>query len=290
MGIEVHVNAGHDLAESAVQAIGAITRVVTAADAEAFKVNPTQLKAAFTKYHTWATCKAAYLKDPTGHPQTYKSYNEPEVQMVLMPTGCRILDISKEPVIVKTAKFVNESGSKATFHVEISDQVTDSVTSSWSTGGQLTVEQAFQYGVTFLGTGGQGTTTVSYTQQWGVGGEHSKQVTVGSTTGVDVELEPGKGVIAELAATRGKMRVQVDYNAYLTNRAMSFESDGKTWRSPINNVMTGTGIPNSIKSTETLEVGYYSDSVVIIRDLATQSVITQLGVNEESSEPLLLSL
>jgi hypothetical protein len=54
--------------------------------------------------------------------------------------------------------------------------------------------------------------------------------------------------------------------------------------------MTGTGIPNSIKSTETLEVGYYSDSVVIIRDLATQSVITQLGVNEESSEPLLLSL
>lgn len=292
MDVKVNVTANRDVATSVVQAVGEVVRVVTPADAAAFKVNPTQLRDAFSKYHS-SVCKAAYLRDPTGRTENFAYYKEPEVQMFLRPTASRILGITSEPVIVKTATFLNESGVDATFHVGISDQVEESVTSTWSTGGELSIEQAFEYKVDMLGVNVGGTTTISYTQQWGVGGEHSTRTTVGSDSAVDVVLKPGQGVIAELTATRGVMQVQIDYNAFLYGRAISYETN-KTgsviWRSPISNVMAGNNIPNSITSTETLKVGYYSNSTVVIRDIKSGSLVAEVDMQESSSEPLVLTV
>ena len=116
-------------------------------------------------------------------------------------------------MILKTQKFDNSSSVEATFNVSISDSVSETATSTWSTGGTFTIGQKVSG---FLGSSVGGETSLSYSQSWGIGGSQSKTVTVGSNSGIQVTLKPRQKVIAELTASRGVMTVRVRYNARLS--------------------------------------------------------------------------
>ena len=133
----------------------------------------------------------AYLHSPTPWGDLYETYCWQQVQTLLVVPKAKILGITSEPVIVKTQKFENNSSKKGTFNVAISETVQDTTTSSWSTGGTLTVGQKFEYKVKFLGTGGGGETSLSYSQSRGIDGSESKSTTVGSSSAVSVELATG---------------------------------------------------------------------------------------------------
>ena len=149
----------------------------------------------------------------------------------------------------------------------------NTTSSNWSTGGTLTIGQKFSYGVKFLGAGAEGETSLSYSQSWGVGGQESKSITVGSTAGVSVELDPGESVVAELSASRGVMKVRIRYTAYLIgNTAINYNptyKDHHFWSLGISGVMSKDGISNSVISTEDIEIGYYSNSKVELKDKTT---------------------
>ncbi len=129
-------------------------------------------------------------------------------------------------------------------------------------------------------------TSLSYSQTWGVGGEYTKSVTLGSTSGVSIELDPGKSVIAALSASRGSLKVRVWYNAYLTGKtAVNYNPTYKGhhfWGLGISGVMSKGGVSNSVVSTEDIEVGLYFDSKIELKDKETNSVVASYMMSDKS--------
>ncbi|GBE74604.1 MAG: follicular epithelium yolk protein subunit [Microcystis aeruginosa L211-07] len=275
MGISISIVAGQDKSASSVNASGSVQHVITDEERTTFSLGDKQLKDAVNAYFGKSP-NDAYLHSPTPWNDLYKTYGWPQVQMVLVVQSAEILGITSEPVIVKTQEFSNNSSKKGIFNVGISDQVNDTVSSNWSTGGTLHVEQMIKYEIGFLGTGGGGETTLSYEQSWGIGGQKSKEVQVGSTSGVSVELEPGETIVAELSASRGVMKVRVRYNAYLIgSTAVNYNptyKDHHFWSLGIGGVMSAAGISNSVQSTEDIEIGYYSNSKIELKDKKTNAL------------------
>ncbi|MHA7059827.1 hypothetical protein ACWGOQ_0021545 [Aquimarina sp. M1] len=99
----------------------------------------------------------------------YKTYNWPQVQMVLVVQSTEILGITSEPVLVKTHDFTNSSDKKGIFNVAVSESLNNITSSNVSAGGTLTIGQNFTYGVKFLGAGAEGEISLSYSQSWRAG-------------------------------------------------------------------------------------------------------------------------
>ncbi|MGQ0604469.1 MAG: ETX/MTX2 family pore-forming toxin [Anaerolineales bacterium] len=275
MGISISIVAGQDKSASSVDASGSVQHVIEKKERTTFKLGDKQLKNAVKAYFGKSPSDA-YLCSPTPWNDLYKRYRWPQVQVVLVVQSAEILGITSEPVIVKTQEFVNRSSRKATFTVSISESVNNTTSSNWSTGGTLSIGQKFSYGVKFLGADAKGETSLSYSRSWGVGGQESKSITVGSTSGLSVELGPGEAVLAELSASRGVMKVRIRYNAYLSgSTALNYYPKYKGhhfFHLGISGVMSKGGISNSVISTEDIEVGYYSNSKIELKDKKTMAL------------------
>jgi len=275
MAINVKIIAGPDQQSSNVSASGSIKHIITNQERDAFHLSDSQLKKAIGAYFGHAPGNA-YLHSPTPWDDLYNSYKWPQVQMVLTVERAEILSMTSTPSIIKTQTFKNSSSHAGEFNVEIEETVENTTTSNWSTGGTLTIGQEFEYGIDFSGIEAKGTTSLSYSQSWGVGGSHSKSISVGSSSGVKVQLEPGESVIADLSASRGVMKVRLHYNATLIGRtAINYNPTYKGhhfWGLDIGAVMAKGGISNSMKSTEDIEIGYYSNASVELRDPVSNKV------------------
>jgi hypothetical protein len=268
--MNISIVAGLDEEKSSIAVSGKEMHVITEEEKATFGLNDHALKEAVKKYFGKAP-NDVFIRSPTPWNDLYKTYGWKQVTTKLRPVSGHILEVTSEPTVVKTAKFENNSSQDASFNVSISESVTDTSTSTWSTGGSLSFSQKIEYGVKFLGVGGKGETAMSFTGSWGTGGSHSKSITVGSTSGVDVTLKPGKGVESVLSATRGVMKVEVKYNASLSGSvAVNYNPTYKGhhfYGLPVSAVMDAGGIPTFITSTETIEIGYFSDSKLKIQDL-----------------------
>lgn len=274
MGISVEIEAGYDKSSSRVNASGSVRHVISDKERDTFKLSDKHLKDAVKAYFGKSP-HDAFLRSPTPWHDLYKRYHWQEVQVVLAVQRAEILEITSEPTIMKTQEFVNNSSETATFNVAISESVQDTVSSHWSTGGTLTVGQEIEYGVDFI-VDVKGKTSISYSQSWGIGGEHSKTVTVGSESGMSVELKPQEAVEARLSASRGVMKVRITYRAHLIGQtAINYKHKYKGhhfWALPIGLVMAAGKISNSNESTEEIKIGYYSNSKIELIDKATGKV------------------
>jgi hypothetical protein len=268
MGIQIQIIAGPDATSSSVAASGSIQHIITDTEVNTFGVNDSPLKNAVGKYFG-KNPNDAFLHSPTPWNDLYKTYGWQQVTTVVVVQKAEILNIDSQPTIIATQSFKNNSTVKGTFNAGISQQVTNTVSDSWSTGGTLTIGQEIEYGIKFLGTGVTGTTSMSYSQSWEVASSHETAVTVGSTSGVTVELNPGESVNAQLTANKGSMKVRVTYQAYLIgNTAVNYNptfKDHHFWCLDLPSVMAAGGIKNSFTYTEDLEIGYYSDSEVELK-------------------------
>lgn len=276
-GLTVTLVAGKDKDSSSVKVEGSIQHVITDEERETFNVKDSKLKEAVEKYFGKKP-NDAYLHSSTPWGDLYKTYKWEQTQMVLVATSAEILEITSNPVALKSQTFENYSSHEAEFNVSISDSVTHTTTSSWSTGGTLSIEQKFKYNVEFLGAGGGGETTLSYSQSWGIGGSESKSITVGSGSGVTVSLKPQQAVEATLSASQGVMKVRIHYEAKLTGTAaVNYNPTYKGhhfWDLPINSVMSADKISNSITSTEDIELGYFSNGTIEIKDKETDEMVS----------------
>lgn len=270
MGIDVKIVAGPDQGSSSAEVSGSIQHIITPEERVTFGLSDTQLKNAVGKYFG-KNPKDAYLSSPTPWGDLYKTYGWEQVSVVLVPVKAEILGITSNPTIIKTQEFVNSSSVTATFNVGISETLSNTSTSSWSTGGTLSVEEKISFSVTIEGIASVGGEyRMAYDQSWGIGGKESKEVSVGSTQGLTVELKPGESVVSELTASRGEMNVLVYYDAYLKGyAAVNYDptfKDHHFWALPISEVMSAAGISNSVKSNQTISIGYYSNGQVELKD------------------------
>lgn len=269
MGIEISIKAGADAATSSVSASGSLQHVITDTEKQTFGLQDSALKSAVEKY--WGKKpNDAYLHSDTPWGDLYKTYNWPQVQTVLVVDSATVTGITSEPVIIATKTLTNYSSREATFSAGISDQVCNTTESSWSETSSVSVSQSFNYEVSFLGSGGGGETSMSYSQEWGQGGSQSDSITVGSDTGVSVTLEPGESVDAQLTASRGVMKVRIVYKAYLVGDvAVNYNPTYKGhhfFALDVGGVMDAAGLPKSRLFTEDIQVGYYANSKVVLTD------------------------
>ena len=273
-GFFIEIRAGKDQQSSSVNVTGNVQHIITDTERATFQLKDSQLKEAVKTYFGKKP-DDAYLHSPTKH-DLYNTYNWQQTQTVIVSTSAEILAVTSEPQILKTQTFENDSSKEATFNVSISDSVTDSVTSSWQQGGEFTVDQKIKYNVEILGTGGGGETGFSYTDSWGASDSKSQQVTVGSNSGIEVQLQPGESVVAELSAYRGVMKVRVRYNSYLigttANNYSKTYKGHHFWDFSTPSVMSTSSISNSIVTVEDMDLGYYSNGKVTLVDSETKAV------------------
>jgi hypothetical protein len=121
-----------------------------------------------------------------------------------------------------------------------------------------------------LGVGVKGETSLNYEHSWGQGGSESKSVILGTSSGVSVSLDPGESILAELSASRGVMKVRIIYNAYLTGvSAVNYNPTFKGhhfWALDIGGLLNAGNIPNSVQIVEDIEIGFFGNSSINIKD------------------------
>lgn len=269
MGIEISIKAGLDTATSSVAATGSVQHIITDNERGSFGLSDDQLKDAVAKYFG-ARPDDAYLHSDTPWGDLYKTYSWDQVQTVLVVDSATITGITSEPEIIAQQTFKNNSTLTGNFDCSIHDSVTNTTENTWSHSNSIEIDQMIKYGISFLGTGGGGETTMKYTHTWGESKSESTSVEVGRSTGVQVELNPGQAVQAILTASRGTMNVRVAYRAYLTgSTAINYGGTYQGhhfWSLPIDAVMNTAGISNSISITEDISIGFYANSTVEIKD------------------------
>lgn len=269
MAIQIDVNAGLDAATSSVQASGNVIHVISDLEKGTFNIKDANLKELVLKYFGQRP-NDAYLHSDTPWGDLYKTYNWSQVQVNLVVQSAKILGITSEPQIVNTQKFSNNSSKKGNFNVAITQQVNNTSQSSWSSSDKIAVGQKISYNIGFLGIGVKGETSLNYEHTWGQGGSESKSVTIGTSSGVSVSLEPGESILAELSASRGVMKVRLVYNAYLTGySAVNYNPTFKGhhfFALDIGGLLSAGGITNSVQITEDIEIGFFGNSAINIKD------------------------
>lgn len=270
-GLVINIKAGATVGESSVNATGTVVNVIADSERASFGIgSDADLKQAIGKY-LGKVPDNAYLHSPTPPwGDLYKKHGWNQVQRVLQPIKAQILGIKTKPTILSTNTLTNESNKTAMYTTKISEQVTDTVSIEWSNSSKLSVGLMISYGFKFLGTGIEGEVSFGFEQTWGNGRTETKQMTAGMETGVTVELKPRESVIAELSASSGKMHVRITYEAHLIGRTIAYYNNGHkgfhTWAPDIGAVLGGS---NKVQVVEDIEVGYYSNATVKLRNAKT---------------------
>lgn len=288
MSIYINISASKDT--STVSWGGVNVAVISTQEMDTFKLNKRQLEDA-VKNGGWLRPNDAYLRKPTPW-GLYDKYTWPETQRGLYIQGSKVLERSSKPVIVATKEFKNESSVPVTFNAGIEQSVENTVSSQWSTGGSLSVGQTISYNVGFLGSGGGGETSMNYEQSWGIGGERSKTTTVGSSAGVEVELQPGQAVIVELIATRGILKIEFEYIASLKGiAALNYNPPYKGAHFhgvSVPLLMKANDISNAIKSREVVEIDFFSESKITVKDKYNDKLIKEVDTSNLRHEGFIL--
>ncbi|MDI1251196.1 MAG: hypothetical protein PSV13_20200 [Lacunisphaera sp.] len=271
--IKVSIVAGKTGNESSIKASGSVQHVITDKERGSFGIEDRALKEAVDAYFGEKP-NDAYVKSPARSDDLYKKYDWPQVQTVVGVTGARILSVTSKPVIVSTQTFTNHSSKAATFNCAISQSVQTTTESNWSTTDTVEVGQKIEYGVSFIAEV-KGETSLTYSHSWGQGGSQSESVTVGSDSGVSVELQPGESVKATLTASRGELSARVSYEAHLIgDAAVNYNPTHKGhhfWGLGIQGIMGAKGITNSKTYTEDITVGFYTDSMIEVVNATTNT-------------------
>jgi hypothetical protein len=269
MPLTISVNAGPDAQSSTVTVSGTDLHIITDGERAAFNIEDASLKSAVAAYFGEAP-DDAFLCSPTPWGDLYQTYGWQQVQTTLAVQSATILGVSGNPAILSSQIFKNDSSIPADFNTGITQEVAVGTESNWTNSSALEVGQTISYEIGFLGSGAGGETSMSFTETWEEGGSESETVTLGTSSGVVVTLQPGQAVEAELEASKGVLQVQIVYQLTLAGvTAINYGDtykDHHFWGLDINAVMQAGGLPTSIVTTETLSVDFYANSQIILKD------------------------
>lgn len=278
-GINISVSAGTSKEASSVQASGSVQHIITDDERNTFGLQDADLKAAVNSYFG-NTPNDAYLHSPTPWNDLYNTYGWPQVQTILQVVSAEILEVTSTPAVVAQNTFKNNSNLPGTFTVGVSTSVTDTVENNWSSTYTFGVSQTIKYGISFLGSGGGGETSLSFEAAFGEGGSKSTSVTVGSEQSVSVVLQPGESVDAVLTASKGTMKVRVTYKVSLTgNTAVNYNptfKDHHFWSFDINQVLNAAGKATTFTITEDIEIGYFVNTQTVLENPTAKAALAQV--------------
>lgn len=271
MDISVEIVAGTDIGSSSVKVNGGDqSHVITDEEVAAWGLDDHTLKAAVEKYFGKRP-DDVFLHSPTPWNDLYKKYGWSEVTTGLKVYEAKIVKAEADPTTVATRKFTNDSSVATTFNCAISETVTDTALTNWSKTETFSATGTVKYN--FGVPGWEASLALGYTYAWGQGGSESKAITVGSSTGLMVTLQPGQSVDALLQAERGKIEVGIVYLLGLSGHlAVNYTDSYKGhhfWGLDLATVMKAAGIENTRDAVTELTFEYYSGATVVVTDAAT---------------------
>lgn len=251
---------------------GANTQVASESDIELFFTDSDNLKQAVTT-HYGKKPKNIYYKSPTPWGDLYKTQKWEEITKITTFESYRLKSASKRPVVVLTQDFENHSNKTIKVNTGISHTLENTLTTSWTKSKELEVSQELEYDINVYFSKVSGTTGFSYTSTWGQGEEKSETVTIGSTSAVETELQPGQAVTAVLSVNTGLLEIEVFYKTSLRgNLAVNFKRAHEGhhfWGPQVKDVMKSAGIENNKSTVEYIKIGYNIDAKLKVFDKIT---------------------
>lgn len=267
--ISIDINVGKDLSDVTVVYSGFEANVVGDREIKLFNIGKTSIRKA-VRNHYGRTPSNVYLKSPTPWGDLYKTYDWEQVTRVLTVKSARVKSVKKKPVVVMSHEFENMSNMTIKVNTGISQTVENTIATSWSRSKEVAVTQEIEYDVNVLFARASGTTGVSFTTSWGESEERTESVTIGSSSAVETELQPGQAATAVLSASEGTLEVEVYYEAKLRgNVAVNFKSSlngHHFWGPSIDDVMKSSGLENAVMMKETISLGFYMDASLKVYD------------------------
>lgn len=274
-GLLISIEAGSDPAHSSVKVDGSLLHVISDEERQTFHLNDYQLKQAAGQY-TGREPDDAYLHSPTPWNDLYKRYVWEEVKTVLIPTRSEMLGIQTKSVSFKPQvcdNTVTKSNTTLKCESSISEEMYNSVTTTWRTGGSLTFEAKVNFNLGIVG----GEAGLSETMMWGRDDSVKSAVKMGSHSGATVDVPAGQAIKITISATRGVMNARVWYKAYLKgDTALNYANTYKHhhfYHYPIGEVMENANIQNSVETVEDITIGYYSNCKITIEDVETSEIL-----------------
>ncbi|CAH2221628.1 jg17235 [Pararge aegeria aegeria] len=267
--ITIDVKAGREITDTTISYSGYSKDVVSEKDINLFNINQINLKRA-VRNHYGAIPKDVYLKSPTPWGDLYKKNNWDQVSRILTVKSAIIKEGSFKSVLILAQDFDNNSNKTIKVNAGISQSVENTLTTSWSSSKDVTISQEIEYDLNVIFAKVSGTTSFSYTSSWGKSEEKSESVTIGTNTGVEIELNPHQSATAVLSANRCSLEILVEYIVTLRgNVAINFKKkhEGHHFYGPsINSVMKSGGLETQKSFHETVRIGVFTDASLSVTD------------------------
>ena len=280
MPISISIHAGPDTGSSTVTASGNVQHIITDSERTAFNIQDASLKNAVNSYFGQAP-DDAFLHDPNQW-NLYATYGWTPVQTLLSVQSATILGVTSEPSIIASQIFENQSSVPAEFNCGITQDVNVTTESNWSDTTAVEIGQTISYDISFLGSGAGGETSFTYSESWEKGGSESHAVTLGTSSGVTVTLQPGESVNSELTASKGVLKVQLVYQLSLIPGGVTavhynhrYNGHYFYWVGLLA-CMAFAKLPASITTTETIEIDFYANSKIVLKNPDGQIIETFL--------------
>jgi hypothetical protein len=264
---EIDVVVGSNLTVSGVNVTGQDSHPITSSETSSFGLTDDFLKTEIAKIMDGKRPDDVALSGPA-----YAKFGWEPVQTVLNAKSAEITSVSTKPVLLKNVTLINQSSQKGTFWADTTETVQNSVQSSWSQSTIINATQTITYGFNFLGINVGGQSYFSYQGEWQKGGSNTETVTLGSSEGVSVELQPGQQVHVILSASQGVMNLKVNFEADLTGQV--YFHYNQRWQGHYFWACDVHDLPvQSITISEDIQVSFYSDAIVKLIDAATGEII-----------------
>lgn len=293
--MNISIVASEDPEIATVNVSGGLHRKMQESDRETMRLEDADIKA-FAKDLHGKDPDAVFIGDPTtsdflNSDMLFEGNNTEEAGLQVIPINATVVDITSEPTIIATSTLENNSNIPGEFEVSIEESVSNSVESNWSGGGSLSFDQTFNYGVSFFGSGGGGSTSFGFESNWSQGGSETTEVTLTTGAAVKVTLQPGENVVARLNASRGKMIIEVKYRVLPTGKVQYWykppsplqPSDDVRGRAPDALRVSKFGLNNNfVEFTETIEIGFFSSTGLSLESNMRNSKVPKfIALNEE---------
>lgn len=175
--------------------------------------------------------------------------------------SAEVVEITSEPSIVHIQEFENKFSNKIKVNTGINQSVQTSITRSWTNSTGTEYSRDVQCGLNIKFFSLSGGKTYSYTSSFGESFEKTETVTIGSTSGVEMELNPGQACSAVLTANRGYINIKVTYIAHLNGAVIVYSN-----LLPVDDLFKTAEKVNEKTFIEIIKIGYYTNASLKVYD------------------------
>lgn len=209
----------------------------------------------------------AFMHGPTPWGDLYKVHGWAETKRVLKPVSSRVINVASSPQMLKQILETNKTT------ISLSQTIYNRFSTTWLTAPNLSVNIIYAHidVDNFV---------ISYESALGVNGVMLK----GMTTGIFLTdtLDFGSAIV-ELYATRVSVKTEVLYQASLWgNAVLNYEKafGGHHFYSPnVEDIMFNCGLSNSLQVKEIIDVRFYVDAKVVVRNNSNGLIIMTRNVD-----------